>query len=63
MGDDFDEPLMRHHCSFEMLLAQLLLNVHALRFFVHDVFICFYSDLDTSIWRADIPFLYAALMP
>ena len=22
-----------------------------------------YSDLDTSIWRADIPFLYAALMP
>ena len=27
MGDDFDEPLMRHHCSFEMLLAQLLLNV------------------------------------
>ena len=22
-----------------------------------------HSDLDTSIWRADIPFLYAALMP
>ena len=22
-----------------------------------------YSDLDTSIWRAEIPFLYAALMP